>query len=347
MEKVWEVLNYPKEELVKDVMNILGVSKSIAMGEIQNGWIKPSSTKAQFRFYIPSYEKPVLSIQSEDMMKHLNGIIDTFIGDYKWLNEYHKSRIHNDKKAQIMTAMSMKGIWGKPQILNKAINEIKALLVNAEINVVKGKVIADKTTSEYHKLIDEYDLRLGRGIKGEWGTIRLILKWAERIDYNEYIKLRNSLKIEDWECMLKFETSLTQKRPGYEPIGLLKKDGKLAHLFQFDILKDVINGYDDYMADKLVLSAAWLSKYMFKYLNKADWLAVSTLWTIGTDYMWISEHPGSMVKPEKFRQEFSIPKRSFYRQRDKFKIFMECGLPGQPKQAGSIYMDPPTFIDIF
>ena len=198
MEKVWEILNYPKEELIKDVKNLLGVSKSIAIGKINNGWIRPSSTKAHFSFYVEGYEYPVLTIKSEDLMKFLDGFIPTYLGDYKWLTEYHSEKYRNKKKVQIMTGISMKEIWGKPQILNKAINEIKAFLVKAEVNVVKSRAIADRAASEYHKLLKEYDLRLGRGIKGEWGTIRLVLKWAERIDFFEYIKIRDSFTLEDW-----------------------------------------------------------------------------------------------------------------------------------------------------
>jgi len=54
-----------------------------------------------------------------------------------------------------------------------------------------------------------------------------------------------------------------------------------------------------------------------------------------------------MVRPEKFIKEYEIPRRSFYRQREKFTQFIECQLPGQPKVVGSISFAPPTFLDIF
>lgn len=190
----------------------------------------------------------------------------------------------------------------------------------------------------------DYDFRFGRGIRGEWGTIRLLLKWAEKLDFNEYIKIRNSFQLEDWENMIKFETSLCKKRPEYQPVGILEKDKNFAHLFQFDILKDVVDRYNDEIADKLVLSAAWIAKNIFKYEHKGDWLGVSTLWAIGESYLW----PCGMdiAKPERFRKEYNIPKKSFYRQRKKFMDFICCKFPGQ-LQGGSIDMDPPTILDIF
>ena len=98
-----------------------------------------------------------------------------------------------------MTGMAMKGLLVKPKILNNAIYEIKSYLIIAKVDYIEAPRIADKAASQYFELLKNYDFRLGRGIFCDWGTIRLVLKWAERIDFFEYIKIRNSFTLEDWK----------------------------------------------------------------------------------------------------------------------------------------------------
>jgi len=345
MDKVWDLLDYPEEKLVKDVMTLVGVNKSTARALIDNGVIRPSATKTYFRFYVKGYKYPILNIKSEELMNTTNGIIDNFLYDYKSLREINSYKENDTKKIQVKTAIGMKHIYGKPKMFNDAIYEIKTHLINAKVDYIEAPRIVNKVAQEYHKLLKEFDLRLGRGIFGDWGTIRLILKWAERINFEEYVKIRNSFKLEEWENMIKFETALSKKRPEYEPVGVLEKDKYFAHIFQYDILRDVIEDYDDISADRLVISAAWATKNIFKYLHKADWLGVANLWVLAKDDCWISSR--RMAKPERFRQEYNIPKRSFYRQRDKFLQFIERRLPGQTTEKGLFPLDPPTFLDIF
>jgi len=198
MEKVWDIFYYSRKELIKPVKNLLGVSKSVARTKIENGWIKPSSTKAHFHFYISGYKYPILSIKSEELFNISGGFINKFVQDYTNVKKYFFGK-YDKKRAEIMTGMAMKGLLGKPKMLNNAIYEIKSYLIIAKVDYIEAPRIADKAASEYFELLKNYNFRLGRGIFCDWGTIRLVLKWAERKDFFEYIKIRNSFTLEDWK----------------------------------------------------------------------------------------------------------------------------------------------------
>ena len=152
--------------------------------------------------------------------------------------------------------------------------------------------------------------------------------------------------------MIKFETSFGRKYGNYDIVDVLNKDNKFANIFQFDKIKDVIQGYTDEFADRVALSAAWIAKNIFQY-TRGKYLGVTCLQFMGDDYCWIESDMGKffyksgepkMIRPNEFRKIFNIPKRSFYNQRDKIIKFFNNDYLGQ--QPGFIDMDPPDFLSI-
>jgi len=349
VKKTLNILNYPYEKLIKEVMAVCEVSRNIAIDKINNGIIKPSSTGSYFHFYVSGYRFPILSICSENLMNYSEGFIKTFYDDYEKLEEYHLIKNENyhysRKKIQIMTNKSMNHIWGKAKMLREAINEIKIYIINAKVVHPDSTIIADKSAANYYKILEKFDLRFGRGIYGDWGILRLIIKWGKRINFNEYIKIRNSFDLEDWENMLTFEHSFNKKYKDRNTINFLEKDKMFAHIFQFGILKDAMlmdnSIISEKFIDEIINSTVWVAKNIFEF-KKGKWFGIAILHYIGELYSIIYNWP-PIISTEQFRKEYNASKTSFNRQRKIVKDFFSFKAPFNKND--NICINQPVFLN--
>jgi len=348
MDKNWEFNDFPKERIVEDVQTVLGVNKKIAEKKVANGKITPSSQESTLYFFVPGYKYPIYDLKSSQVSNTINNFVWKFLGDRNELYRIFTRKGYKDEKLRAIVNYHMRAIWGKPELIYNAINEIHYHLNIAEISLTEkagyrqivynrdgekrlqpqksiGTKIRDETLNEFWELYRNCSLRMGRGIRGEWGSLRLLLNSAHRIKFTDYLKLRNSFDLQDWENMLKFETGFAKKHQEIQPVNFLKKDKYFARIFQFDTLKDALGGdYNEILAERIVVTAVWWAKEIFTRTPiKGNWRGAIILYISCSTHCGVLDvfpinnefNKGFGIDGNAFRKEFNIPSTTFYNYR--------------------------------